>query len=386
MAGPFGLLGSGSSPGLLGGGFWDQMQQNRQQTLGRAPGGIPFAQNPVVTALGAALIGGKNMAGKYDFSNLGPAMGARTAMQGQIQAKQDAAEKQAQMRKAMSAALIAKSTGQPIDPEAQAMLWEANPTFAKQMFGGEAGKPVVVSKDSRLVDPATGQVIIGAAQPQSFKPLVDPASRAAFGIPEDDKTPYQVGPDNKLYRPPGGVTVNNMTGVGTPGQKKVDEAFAADFVDWERGGFSDVQKQMVQLEEAQKALESGRNLTGPDIGLQPNQVLAITNPDAIAVREAVEEVVQRNLRLILGAQFTEKEGERLIQRAFNPMLDEKENAKRLRRLIDQIKSAAEAKQAANDYFREHGTLTGWTGRMPTIADFDVGYGGTTESGIQWSVE
>jgi hypothetical protein len=157
----------------------------------------------------------------------------------------------------------------------------------------------------------------------------------------------------------------------TPGQQAVDNKYAADFQEWTAGGgFADVDKQIQQLEEAAQALESRDDLTGPIRGNVPDYVRAVTNPDAIAVREAVEEVVQRNLRLVLGAQFTEKEGDRLIARAFNPRLDEKENAKRVRRLMTQIKDAAKAKQAAAEYFAQNGTLAGWQGKIPTFSDFN----------------
>ncbi len=41
-----------------------------------------------------------------------------------------------------------------------------------------------------------------------FKPLTDPAQRASFGIPPEDKRPYQVGPGNKLINPPAETRLN----------------------------------------------------------------------------------------------------------------------------------------------------------------------------------
>lgn len=156
------------------------------------------------------------------------------------------------------------------------------------------------------------------------------------------------------------VTVNT----GTTGQEAVDKEFGREYTDFvARGGYADVMKQLDQLEEAAHALETDSSLTGPLRGNLPDAVRAYTNPRAIQVREAVEEVVQRNLRVILGAQFTEREGERLISRAFNPRLLPTENAKRARRLITQIRSMAEAKRSAAEYFERHGSLQGWKGRL-----------------------
>lgn len=157
----------------------------------------------------------------------------------------------------------------------------------------------------------------------------------------------------------------------TPAQKAIDTKFAEEYTQFKTaGGYADVQKGINQLNESLKALKSSDSLSGPVAGSIPDSVLKFTNPKAISVREQVEEVVQRNLRLVLGAQFTEKEGERLIARSYNPNLDEAENAKRLSRLITQIQGAAQAKMDAIKYYEENGTLAGFTGKIPNIGDFD----------------
>lgn len=158
----------------------------------------------------------------------------------------------------------------------------------------------------------------------------------------------------------------------TEGQKAVDTAFGKDYAEWvAAGGSSDTQRQLVQLQEVVRNLNSGKTLTGPITGRLPDAVLSVTNPDAIATRNAVEEVVQRNLRLVLGAQFTAQEGENLIKRAYNPVLSEAENAKRVSRLLEQIRSAAETKADAARYYEQHGTLKGWHGQLPKMSDFNV---------------
>jgi hypothetical protein len=175
-----------------------------------------------------------------------------------------------------------------------------------------------------------------------------------------------------MKKPPAATTsVTNIVGGEqlSPGQKKQDETFAAQVVDWKMGGGQDMTAQIAQLKPVIEALESGEPITGVGIAVQPDLLLAMTNPKALQSRELVEEVVQRNLRTILGAQFTEKEGERLISRAFNPKLRPEENAKRVRRLFLQMSTAAEQKQAMSDYFDEFGTLRGFRGRMPSVQDF-----------------
>ena len=174
-----------------------------------------------------------------------------------------------------------------------------------------------------------------------------------------------------MKKPPAAVATASVVGGSklTPGQQKVDEKFADDFVSWTSGGGQDMAAQIAQLKPVISALEQGKPITGLQVAIQPDLLLAMTNPAALQSREQVEEVVQRNLRVILGAQFTEKEGERLIARAFNPKLPPQENAKRLRRLFLQMSTAAEQKQAMADYFQESGTLRGFKGKMPSVQDF-----------------
>ena len=149
--------------------------------------------------------------------------------------------------------------------------------------------------------------------------------------------------------------------LGTPGEKAVDNAFAQTYVDWRvKGGSSDAMSQLDKLSEVMTSLDT-ENVTGKGIGMTPDFLLNIFNQKAINTRDLVEEVVQRNLRLVLGAQFAEEEGKRLIARAYNPNLDESANKRRVARLIKQMKVAIDAKNSSSDYYAKNGTLRGWTG-------------------------
>lgn len=167
------------------------------------------------------------------------------------------------------------------------------------------------------------------------------------------------------------LVTNIVGGELSPGAKAIDEGFAPIALEWMTGGGSDTAKQLAQLDDVLAQLEAGEPITGARVGYTPEFVRALTDPKAVDAQEAVEEVVQRNLRLILGAQFTEREGERLIRRAYNPKLDPKVNARRVRRLVQQISIAADQRQAMVDYFNENQTLRGYAGKVPTIADFDA---------------
>ncbi len=160
----------------------------------------------------------------------------------------------------------------------------------------------------------------------------------------------------------------------TPAETAVDRAFAKTYEeDFASGNFADQQKNIDQLRGVERELTSGeKNLTGPVLGSMPDFITSFTNPDAVNTREKVEEVVQRNLRVILGAQFTNEEGKRLIARAYNPKLPEDVNAQRLTNLIRAMDNGMKAKQAAAQYYEQNGTLRGYRGPAPlTAADIDA---------------
>jgi hypothetical protein len=170
----------------------------------------------------------------------------------------------------------------------------------------------------------------------------------------------------------GGTTVNvpvNLSDTLSPGFKKQDELFAQIAVDWKTGGGSDAIKQISQLADVIDRIDAGESVSGGVQGVTPDIVRAFTNPSALDAQETVEDVVQRNLRVILGAAFTAKEGEQLIRRAFNPRLGPEVNRRRLKRLFTQMEIAAQQKQEMVSYFDSNGTLSGYSGRQPTLSDF-----------------
>lgn len=185
---------------------------------------------------------------------------------------------------------------------------------------------------------------------------------------------YSQTPEGGLAFIPGGpADPANKAPVITAGQRAVDTAFGKEYAaTFATGQVNDAIKQLSQLEMVAEELAASGDLTGPFVGSLPDSIGAVVNPRAIEVREQIEEVVQRNLRVVLGAQFTEKEGERLIARAYNPRLDEATNAKRVRRLVTAMSLALQEKQRAAQYFEQNGTLTGFAGATNFGVDDFIG--------------
>jgi hypothetical protein len=166
--------------------------------------------------------------------------------------------------------------------------------------------------------------------------------------------------------------MGSRAGRPTQAQETIDTEFAKEYAQLTvGGGLTDAQKAISQLDQVYRDLQDpSKNLSGLAVVMQPRFVLAQTNPEALDTREQVEEIVQRNLRLILGAQFTEREGVRLIERAYNPALDESYNMIRVGRLFDQIRTAAKMKLEMVRYYEQNGTLAGFNiSAIPEMRDF-----------------
>ena len=210
---------------------------------------------------------------------------------------------------------------------------------------------------------------LGALKPVSMQvgniAAIDPTKFTVRSIADYQKT----GDISKLVpsRETGETRAELVKKSLTPLEAKVEEKSAQDLVDFTiGGGFSDVQKGLSQLEIAKQTLQQqpeGR-ITGKLVGAQDDTgLLKYTNPAAQDTKEQVQEIAQRNLRLILGPQFTAKEGEALINRVYNPALPQSVNVKRLDLLQEQMTSAAKTKQEAVDYYNTNGTLKGFKGKL-----------------------
>lgn len=185
----------------------------------------------------------------------------------------------------------------------------------------------------------------------------------------DETKQYQKSPQGQITAIGGGGQVFNIGGEElSPGFKKLDEIYAKEYSDW-RAQRSSALSNMASIGKVLGQLERGEKLTGPAIGLQPEFLRAITNPEATQAMETVQSVVQENLRQVLGGQFAQQEAAQLLSRAYNPSLDPEYNAERLRKLYAQMEISAKQKDAMAEYFEKNGTLSGYTGEQPVLADF-----------------
>jgi hypothetical protein len=147
------------------------------------------------------------------------------------------------------------------------------------------------------------------------------------------------------------------------GQDALDTEFGKDYSLFQAGGgYKGTIQDIAKLREAADRLEKDDDLTGPLIGTLPDTSLAFTNPDALAIRDDVNSVVQKSFKSVLGGSFSQQEGVDIKKTAFNPKLSGATNARRLREYANMLEAAVESKAQAGEYFISNkGTLRGYTG-------------------------
>ena len=151
-------------------------------------------------------------------------------------------------------------------------------------------------------------------------------------------------------------------------QKSMDAQAGKDTAEYiGRGGSAQTARNIKQLTDVegilQNAIESGEGITGPISGLLSD--IPIIGPKfaekTIKVDEMVKQVVQSDLRTILGGQFAQKEGEGVLLRAINKNLSEEENLRRVQLLISTMTEASKAKEAQAKHVMRFGTLQNYEG-------------------------
>jgi hypothetical protein len=151
------------------------------------------------------------------------------------------------------------------------------------------------------------------------------------------------------------------------GQQSLDRVFAKDYDDWTSVGSALADKNLQRLEDAKQTLMSGKGggllgFSGKGAGWAPDFLKSNT---AIRVRDDVRAAAQGALKATLGSQFTEKEGERIMDSAYNEKLSPEENVRKIDMAITELKTMKDAKNAKANFWEENnGTLEGYRAGMP----------------------
>lgn len=169
----------------------------------------------------------------------------------------------------------------------------------------------------------------------------------------------------------------NVPGAGAAGAgaKKLDQEVAGEFMDWATKNGPVFERSIDELARAQdmirRAKAQGKNISGRELwtsylslfGDWGEKAESIANPLASDIRNQVLNTVQQTLRPTLGAQFTEREGQRVLARAYDPLKPEEVNIARIQALLTQIQKQAANSRSIMEWFIAHdGDMSGF--KMP----------------------
>lgn len=149
-------------------------------------------------------------------------------------------------------------------------------------------------------------------------------------------------------------------------EKKYAQALATSAVEWETKDRVVASQNWSRLDTATKSLEKGLVKTGSFFEKMPfaEATRGRFRENVANLMDQVQGVVYQSLKATLGAQFTEKEAQRLVASYVNPQLDTATNATRLRMLTKGLKQVIDARDAVYDHYRTHRTMQGYDGPDP----------------------
>ncbi len=165
------------------------------------------------------------------------------------------------------------------------------------------------------------------------------------------------------------------------GTKALDRTFAKEYDDWTSGGEAAVDKNLQRLKEAKDALAKHKDDTfgtsGRITGRLPD---FLRGEEGLRIRQDVHAAAQGALKATLGAQFTEKEGERIMAASYDEKLSPAENIKKIDTAIKELATAKANKDSKVSHFEQNGTLAGFkSAKGQSVADNSGGGGDDDEA-------
>ena len=235
----------------------------------------------------------------------------------------------------------------------------ANQQFKRQREGIEALKKRFANNPRilALID-ANPTAVMNAITAQAFTPvdnfkILTQAEKEQLGIKGD-------GVFQKNTRT-GAITAvgspKTIFNVGGQGNNLDNTEFYKD-LQKQSGEFLDTYGNMIgninNLRGALETLKTDENISGLAQGITQffggDPALKLIFPNTANTKARIESVVQESLRSIIGSQFTEREGENILARAFDPAVSPQENARRLEVILNKIELGFEAKKRYFDAF------------------------------------
>jgi hypothetical protein len=168
------------------------------------------------------------------------------------------------------------------------------------------------------------------------------------------------------------VSMPGQPAPATPLQKKLDDLAAGVVMEWRfQGGAENSAARIAQLQDVVKTLDRFPNITGPQMQFVPEWARPILTPATVEATQNAQRIIQEGIKPILGAQVTAMEVGEFLKRAFDPALGTQVNARRLRLILEQMKTSAKQAEALASYVEEKGSAVGFRGVVPSLSQFEA---------------
>lgn len=151
----------------------------------------------------------------------------------------------------------------------------------------------------------------------------------------------------------------------TKAYEAVDRDYAKQYNEWTTTGRSSYQKNRKLLEDAKNSLSSLSNTDKGKISGRGTSVLGnisgglLRSDKSLQIENDVKQAAQASIKAVLGSQFTEKEGENIMNRSYDVRLSPEENVKKIDRALNEIDTKAKAEEERANWFEKNGTTYGF---------------------------
>jgi len=174
----------------------------------------------------------------------------------------------------------------------------------------------------------------------------------------------------------------------TAAQKEFAKKSGEGAYDWDQGGRASAKENIDKFDGVLNDLRTGqldtRTLT-EFLPLVGDWARSAVNPTGQQGLDTIRGVIFQGLRDTLGAQFTEREGERLVNASYNTKLDEASNIARLEPALERMRATFEAKESLTNHIINGGSVKDYEGQTPKEV-YDSFDGGSSGSPIQGDVD
>lgn len=151
------------------------------------------------------------------------------------------------------------------------------------------------------------------------------------------------------------------------GQEYMDRAFGKDAAAWAGKDAEDARTNINNVRQLEQQISddvaAGRDVSGffPGLAMEwaPGAVANKLYPGAVEAKRRMGQVIQQALRATLGAQFAYREGDQLLERAWDPAADESTNIQNVRALLDDMIRRESRMSSMTQHFDRFGTTRGY---------------------------